>query len=80
VKDVQVGVLRSEQPPEDDQVMPDRLNIEVAVAWLIFVTAAASGAAAAPVAPPSTTAAGAARRRVRALRAERSFMRGLSCG
>ncbi|GAA0652356.1 hypothetical protein GCM10009535_33420 [Streptomyces thermocarboxydovorans] len=49
-------MLRSEQLPDDDQVMPTSRNIEVAVEWLIFVTAKAS------VAVPMTTAPGATTR------------------
>ena len=37
-----MGLFRSEQPPDEDQVIPDERNIEVAVAWLILVTAWAS--------------------------------------
>src|SRR5688572_670088 len=54
-KDVQVGVLRSEQLPEDDQVMPASRNIEVAWEWLIFVTAKASPAVPMTTAPGATT-------------------------
>src|SRR4051794_22302330 len=70
-KDVQVALLRSEQPPDEDQLMPEPRNIEVAVAWLILVAAWAT------VAPPRTPTPGARsapRRRVSAVRTERSFM------
>src|SRR4051794_28719734 len=36
--DVQVELLRSLQPPLDDQVMPDDRKREVASAWLSLVT------------------------------------------
>ncbi|GAA2659308.1 hypothetical protein GCM10010400_16800 [Streptomyces aculeolatus] len=59
-------LLRSEQPPEEDQVMPEERNIDVAWEWLIFVTrgaageAAAAGAAAAGAAGTAAAWAGAA--------------------
>src|SRR4051794_23441591 len=47
-KDVQVDTLQLEQPPDEDQVMPAALNIEVAWAWVSLVTAKASVDAATP--------------------------------
>src|SRR5689334_20394833 len=66
-KDVQVGLFRSEQLPEEDQVMPTSRNIWVAVAWLILVTAKAS------VAVPTTATPGATTR-ASAVRVARAFM------
>ncbi len=57
--------LRLEQPPEDDQVMPDELKREVAWLWVSLVTAYASLV---PVTRPKPGAKRTPRTRARAVR------------
>src|SRR4051812_24620532 len=46
--DVQVELLRSLQPPLDDQVIPDERSLDVACAWVSLVTSTVTSPGALP--------------------------------
>src|SRR4051794_170671 len=69
-KDVHVELLRLEQPPDDDHVIPADRNMAVAWAWVSFVTANASCEAVSPTPGANSTPSA----RTSALRTERNFM------